>query len=280
MALSNTIPIIKGTDPEAGSGNAFSPRFNLSYHPSSDSTLYAEVAKGFRAGALQDQASVGAVYKAFGVVMPASLGSDTLWNYEVGAKWRMFDRRLLFDLSLYTFNWSNAQFQYSPGGGIGGIFDVGTVHARGVDLSILYKTPIEGLTLQMAGNLNATHLKNVPASVTAAVPFLVDGIQTPGVPQSTLTVNADYTRPLSNGWSLLANARYLYRARQRDIATGISSGYLSEGFVRLGVDTGKSLQAFLFIDNLSNDRGPASIGDSNYIIPYPRTYGISLQGHF
>jgi hypothetical protein len=58
------------------------------------------------------------------------------------------------------------------------------------------------------------------------------------------------------------------------------SGDLDEGFVRVGVDTGKHLQIYIYSDNVSNDRGPTALNYSRFIMPYPRTIGVSLQGAF
>jgi iron complex outermembrane receptor protein len=278
--ISGSPPTILGPflDSVSGHDSAFSPRFNLAFHPSADSTVYVEVAKGFRSGVIQGH-GIASALEALGVQASPSLGPDTLWNYEVGAKWRMFDRRLQFDVALYQFDWSNAQFQISPAGNVSGVVDVGDVRGRGVDVSATYK-PIDGLTLEVTGNLNSTVLQKVPHAVTESTPLFVDGVQAPGTPRGNVSAVVDYVRPLGNGWSLLANLRYLYRGAQKDLVYGEESGELSEGFLRVGVDTGHHVRAYIFADNITNDRGPASISYGRYVIPYPRTVGISLQGTF
>jgi outer membrane receptor protein involved in Fe transport len=262
---------------ERGANSAFSPRFNLAYHPTPDVTIYAEVAKGFRSGAIQGQAAVAAL-ALLNVKAQTALGPDTLWNYEGGAKWRLFDRRLQLEVSGYYFDWSKAQLQYSPAG-LSSIITAGDVEGRGLDLTTTWVTPIRGLTLQLAGNVNATTLTNVPLAVSAPLPWLSDGAQIPGAPRASGTIVADYSHPLPNGWSLLFNGRYAYRGKQRDIVTGAQSASLDDGYVRIGVDTGPAL-VFLFCDNVSDDRGPASVDSGRYVVPYPRTIGVSVQGHF
>jgi outer membrane receptor protein involved in Fe transport len=279
--IGGTPPTVLGPfiDTVSGNDHAFSPHFNLAYHPSKDSTVYVEIAKGFRSGVLQSHATVAAL-EVLGVQASPSLGPDTLWNYEVGAKWQTPDHRLQLDLAAYYYNWTNAQLQFEPNGAITAIIEVGDIHGRGVDVSAVYKPPIEGLTLQFTGNFNNTTLANVPAVVSSSVPFLVDGEQAPGAPKTNLSAVVDYRYPLNNGWALLANGRYLFRSRQRDAGYGMYSGDLDEGFVRVGVDTGKHLQIYIYSDNVSNDRGPTALNYSRFIMPYPRTIGVSLQGAF
>jgi outer membrane receptor protein involved in Fe transport len=271
--------VIQGPFIESDSGHnsAFSPRFNLAYHPSPDLTIYAEVAKGFRSGAIQGQAAVAAL-ALLDVKAQTALGPDTLWNYEGGAKWRLFDRRLQLEVAGYYFDWSQAQLQYSPAG-LSSIITAGDVDGRGVDLTANYVTPLHGLTLQVAGNLNSTTLTNVPAAVSAPLPWLGGGNQIPGAPRASGSVVVDYRHSLPNGWSWLFNGRYYYRGHQRDIVTGAQSAALDDGYIRIGVDTGPAT-IFLFCDNVSDDRGPASVDSGRYVIPYPRTVGVSVQGHF
>jgi outer membrane receptor protein involved in Fe transport len=280
--IGGTPPTVLGPflDTVTASDHSFSPHFNLAYHPSKDSTVYVEVAKGFRSGALQAH-SVVAALDVLGVQASPSLGPDTLWNYEIGAKWQTPDHRLQLDLAAYYYNWTNAQLQFEPNGAITAIIEVGDIHGRGVDVSAVYKPPIvDNLTLSFTGNFNNTTLANVPAVVTSSVPFLKDGEQAPGAPKTNLSAVVDYRYPLDNGWALLANARYLFRSKQRDAGYGNYSGDLSEGFLRLGVDTGKHLQFYIYADNVGNDRGPIALNYSRSIMPYPRTIGVSLQGAF
>jgi outer membrane receptor protein involved in Fe transport len=279
--IGGTPPTVLGpfVDTVKATDHSFSPHFNLAYHPSKDSTVYVEVAKGFRSGALQAH-SVVAALEVLGVQASPSLGPDTLWNYEIGGKWQTPDHRLQLDLALYYYDWSHAQLQFEPNGAITAIIEVGDIHGRGVDISATYKPPLDGLTLEFTGNFNNTTLHNVPAVVTSSVPFLVDGEQAPGAPKTNLSAVADYRYPLNNGWALLANGRYLFRSRQRDAGYGMYSGDLSEGFLRVGLDTGKHLQFYIYADNISNDKGPIALNYSRSIMPYPRTIGVSLQGAF
>ncbi|MEI9987594.1 MAG: TonB-dependent receptor [Aliidongia sp.] len=41
----------------------------------------------------------------------SSFTSDTLWNYEVGLKSELFDKRLSFDIDAFFIDWRNIQLQ-------------------------------------------------------------------------------------------------------------------------------------------------------------------------
>ncbi len=260
-----------------GKDKAFSPRFNLAVHPGDDLMIYGEVAKGFRAGALQGSAPV-VTLAALGVDAETALGPDTLWNYELGAKATLFDQSLDVELAAYLYNWDDAQIQYSPAG-LAAIIRVGDVRGRGLDLSLTYRTPIDGLTLHAAGNINKTELRNVPAAVAAPLPWLNNGEQLPGAPRSSATVAANYQTDIGNGYHLMLNGNYAYRDKQRDVVTGADSAKLNIVDARVGIGNDR-FDVQLFVENLTNDIGPAAIASDRFQIPYPRKIGVSLQTQF
>ncbi|MDB5483859.1 MAG: fyuA [Caulobacteraceae bacterium] len=261
----------------SGRNSAFSPHFNLAYHPNGQGMFYVEVSKGFRSGAIQGNTPVLAL-KALGIQASTSLGPDTLWNYEIGTKWRLFDNRLQVELAAYTFNWGAAQLQYSPAG-LSSIIAAGDVNGRGLDLTTILKTPIEGLTLQASGNINRTDLQHVPAAVSGPLPWLGDGKPLPGTPNKSAMVMADYRLPVGNGFHIALNGTYSYRDKQRDIVTGADSASLNLIGLRAGGGN-ERFEAFVFVENLTDDRGPSSVDSGRYEIPYPRQVGVSLQTHF
>lgn len=158
----------------------------LRWRPSANLSLYMRTATGYRPGGpnhVSGVLGVGAEYQ-----------SDTLYDYEVGAKGFLFDRKLSFDGSVYHMNWENVQLN-SLVGGFAVIANGGAAHVNGAELQLKYRV-LAGLTVSGAFGYNDAKLISVGAS-TAAVTGAQDGDRLPGSPRTTLSALADYNFPLS-----------------------------------------------------------------------------------
>lgn len=256
-------------------GSTFNPRFNVSVHPNENGLVYAEVAKGFRSGAISSGAITTAANLVLGTNFSTSAGPDTLWNYEVGTKWSLADRKVRLELSLYRFDWKDAQLEISPSGD-NLIIPVGDVRAKGIDASISWQAA-QGLNLSVTGNLNQTKLRNVPAGITAAIPFFVNGEQLPGTAKKTLAASVSYERSLGQtGYDLRIDGRYTYRSRQQSLFDGSFAPWVGVGGARIGFGDDR-FDFRIFAENIANARGPYSKNGGAFVIPYPRQVGVSLE---
>ena len=103
------------------SDRGFNPRFNLSYRPNQDLTTYASVSKGFRPGGANQ------VVASFCGPAPGSYGPDSVWNYELGEKAKLFDNWLTINSDIYYIKWLGVQqtlllpcgYQYGANAGDG-----------------------------------------------------------------------------------------------------------------------------------------------------------------
>ena len=129
--------------PQTNSGSEketpVTPRFNLSYQLTPDQMIYATAAKGYRIGGANEPAPQGVCgtdLAALGISqVPQTFNSDTVWNYELGAKGKFFDNSLLLQGSLFWIDWNNIQQQvYLPTCGYYYTANLGTASSRGFDL--------------------------------------------------------------------------------------------------------------------------------------------------
>jgi outer membrane receptor protein involved in Fe transport len=104
------------TVPLATSNSGVNPKVNLSWTPQSNLLVYATVSKGFRpAGVNQpvsDSPNLGcpASFEKLGITgAPLTYQSDSVWNYELGEKARLWDGRITFNSDGYYEHWSNVQ---------------------------------------------------------------------------------------------------------------------------------------------------------------------------
>lgn len=83
------------------SWKAFTPRFVLDYTPSSDSLIYASVSRGFKSGGFNTLGDVSQPVNTF--------NPEYIWNYEIGTKVALFDKKVRMGLTAFYADYTNLQ---------------------------------------------------------------------------------------------------------------------------------------------------------------------------
>jgi len=264
-----------------------SPRVVLTYHPFDGSTLYASASRGYRPGG----PNVGLPANAgctLGKAYSPLYQPDSVWNYELGAKTELLDRRLTVDLAGYRIDWKGVQQAVTdPGCGSLFVANVGDARSTGAELELTFK-PLEGLVLAASGSYLRAEFKSIAGPFQGAAAVSA-GDPIPDVPRSKLNVSVEYSRPITalTGYigldgSHLSSvpAGFTYRATRPEY--GSLDGHL--GFRNTRYDLS------LYGHNLTNTRGVlellegASYSYENVfrteIITPPRTVGIDFKVHY
>jgi outer membrane receptor protein involved in Fe transport len=169
------------------------PRFDLSYNVDDGNLLYVAVAKGARAG------GTGTPAQCEGTAVPSSFASDAIWNYELGAKDLLFERRLQIAASLYLIRWDGIQEHVTDACGNGYTTNAGAATSGGFDLAADALLTQE-LRVHLALGLTDAHYDRTVSTNGGAV--IVDrGTAIGSLPSVaspwTGTVSAEYRRPLT-----------------------------------------------------------------------------------
>lgn len=270
----STLPIVTTSIAEVF--DAVSPRFNLAFKPNDYGIIYANIARGFRSGTLQTATQVFLAGQA-GVATTPSISPDSLWTYELGAKWKLGDTGVSVDVAGYYTDWSNVQVPFATGS-LPATVNGADAEIYGIDLGINWRVA-KGLTLQAAGNINSSTFSRVLPSLSARLATAQVGTQLPGVPKGNFIVSADYSTQLSNDVSLNLFGSYSYRDRQSDLGSGQFSGNLDQLALRAGLGY-KSWRLEVFGDNLTNERGPAVATVNSFQLVYPRRIGLQLSAKY
>jgi outer membrane receptor protein involved in Fe transport len=128
------------------------PKVSLQYFFNPDDLLYVTAAKGFRAGGVNQvltSAAEGSLaqYDLTTAVLPKTYDSDTVWSYELGAKFRLADGRAQINTAIYDLEWDDVQtFLFL---GDGAVFNVPKARSRGVEVEGQFR-PVQRLTLNAA----------------------------------------------------------------------------------------------------------------------------------
>ncbi len=179
---------------------------NLSYKFNESLLGYGTVSTGFRGGGLN------AVSQPFEKI-PAAYAPDTLTNFEVGAKGRLFDGLFDYQADVYFTRWNNIQVQQTtPDGAFVYQGNAGTAHVKGAEFEFTAR-PVQYLTASFAGSYTDAYLTEGASMAQKAFnPTLgVTGDAIPNVPKFQFNLSLNYTRPLSGNWQGVVATDVNYR---------------------------------------------------------------------
>lgn len=261
-----------------------SPRFSLAYHPSSDINLYIQAARGYRVGGPNLTAGLG-------TGLPTSYDADHLWNYEVGAKTRLFDGRLQLNGALYYIDWSDIQAALSLNR-ISYTGNAGSAAIYGFELEAAAQATD---WLQVGGSLSLSH-----GELTADVPTLTrvtgtvgvfDGERLPASPEVQVGAYAQASfNALGNDAFIRASTQYVGEQFTDFGKLGIRFGDYTVTDLRIGTSFGK-VEVTAFLNNIFDSQGARGASAASNIGPLsiapqlafrvrPRTFGLTIRSGF
>ena len=263
------------------SENALYKKFEVSYTLSSDLFLYADASQGFRSG--------GPNYPGGFTTTAPPYGPDSIWDYELGWKASLFDRRVAWTGALFRINWSDIQ-QLVPQTLFSYIINAGSARSDGfeneVEISVLRE-----LTFGLGASFNNAHLIGPQPLASNPSGQLSAGDRLGGVPEWTTNATLSYSRALDRALTLNARADYTYQSSRPSVVASASPGYfiipgggLTGLHVSIENDGGWNLA--LHVENLFNRYVPLSgkALDGNLVDSItparPRTISLSALKHF
>lgn len=155
------------------------PKFALQYLTNQQNLFYASVTRGYKAGGFN---------QSFRTDDERTYTPEFNWNYEVGAKIKLLNQKLMAEVALFYIDWRNQQVNLTVPG-VGNILhNAGHSDSKGVEVS-LSAQPIQGLNLQMS--YGYTYARFIDYQKNEKVNYAHNLL--PMVPRNTLGVNASYT---------------------------------------------------------------------------------------
>ncbi|QUD86573.1 TonB-dependent receptor [Phenylobacterium montanum] len=195
------------------------PKGGLSYQMDDNTLFYFTAAKGYRIGgtnaplSLSCQTGPGSLTAQGYTQAPLTYASDNVWSYELGAKSKLFDRRLEVDASVYHIEWSNIQqLVYVSSCGQQFVDNLGQAESNGFDVQF-EAHPLHGLTLDgSVGYTDATYSKTVNKNPGVAFNVVTKGDHLDTNPWSaTFGVTLDH--PVFGDRNGYARLDYTYHSR-------------------------------------------------------------------
>jgi len=275
------------------------PKLELDYHFDLDHMVYGLASKGFRPGGLVPVVPAGAAgtgtdcVAALRAIDPninlsqtRSYKSDSLWNYEIGAKTSWLDHRVTLDAAAFYIDWKNLQQEILLSCGFQYIANVGSATSKGGEMELRAR-PFQPLEFS-AG------IGYQDAKIKATGPGSPQTVGSPiyNVPDWTANMAATYTMPLTADWVLVSGADYSYVGRSYSANNDPAnprerpSYRLING--RLALQRGEFEVALVGknladeLTNLGDNRSIAAEtpGRPRLFVNQPRTIGIEVRQSF
>jgi len=302
---------------QPGSTNAsgVAPRVILSYKASETTNLNAQVSKGFRLGGINDPLNVP-------ICTPQDLATfsgrdnwedEKTWNYEMGAKSRIFGDRGTLNLTAFYMDIRDLQATVTAGSCSSRlIFNIPKARSQGVEGEFSV-APNSHFDFSVSGSYNDSEMKSTIQPVAAT--GIVSGQRLPTVPKLQMGASAtlrqnmlgDGLGYITGSLTYVGGDRY---TQVTDLTLGVLDltsfgantigGPLTQQFftydpvlpaytivnARLGIFKGK-WDVALFASNLTDERALLSFDRERgtrarifYLTNQPRTFGISARVNF
>ena len=255
-----------------------SPEVSIQHAWTNGDFAYALISEGYRpggfnSGGLSKPSATRAVFRP-----------DRLRNYEVGAKLRMFDRRLQINTAAFYDIWTGIQTDQYLSSGLAYTANVGDGRDIGLEVEAVWR-PNDAWTIQ--GNTLLADPK-----VTRVDPAFASRTQSklPGVPDFSFGSLVAYQRPVGPNWTLTLASEVGYVGRSRlTFDTALSpkmGGYMTAALSAQLASPAWRLGAHL--DNVANTKGdtfaygnPFSFGQVRQATPQrPRTLTLEAARIF
>lgn len=177
--------------------NGISPKYALDFHFSPDAMVYASASKGFRPGGVNNPLpdTCTPELTALGQTQESAkrFQSDSVWNYELGTKADLLQRRLSVTAAIFEIEWNQIQQPiYLPTCAFSITGNSGAARNRGAELELNHR-PLEGLNLRAA----AGYLDAKISEAGASSPQMT-GSRVYNIPRVTLSAGLVYERPISS----------------------------------------------------------------------------------
>jgi iron complex outermembrane recepter protein len=281
-AQNDPISLLGGTFALKGKSDfsQFTPSFNARYRFTRNILGYGAISKGFKSGGFND---------ALGDANGIAFGPESLINYELGLKNRLFDGRVTLNIAAFYMKWSDIQLtQDNPATPVFDSFisNAGAAHSQGLEVE-LNARPTDAFNLGASFSLQDAQYDE--GTTVTGVPLRY----IPFSPKYTGNLNASYSLPVSGIGTVTLFGEALLKGRTYLTVNNDVDGIVDNRTVfnarltlatlndRLSITAyGKNLSDEKYFERLFDLTGTSLIGQKFVILNNPRTYGIEAKLDF
>jgi len=258
------------------------PKGGLQYQFSDDKMVYATASKGFRAGGVNAEVSqtiCAAALAPLGVTardLPRTYDSDTVWSYELGAKFRLFDT-VQVNIAGFRIDWEDVQATTTLTCGQSFTANGEKARSEGAEVQIQYQpVPAFGMYVN-ASYTDAYYVDPVRAPSAPGIfpqPSFNAGDKF-NIPPFQLSAGAQFDFHLGENLATYIRLDGTYADDYTSGATFGSSGYSGNFFIkdkpsvmlfnlRGGINMDNGVEMNVFVQNLLNNEDQIVQGLSGF----------------
>jgi outer membrane receptor protein involved in Fe transport len=277
------IDLAPGTTTGGSSNSTKTYMFTVAYKLTPTSNVYARIASGYRPGG----PNILIANPATGLPIPgnATFQPDTLWNYEVGYKADLFDKRLSVGVSAYDIEWHNIQ-TVGAVDGFSQYINGGDARVKGLQLSAAFR-PTSSLTFAAAVSATDAYLTTGDPGTGAAA-----GNELPNTPRFSATASAGYQFQIAHHRASVGVDEQYVGMRHASFASDTQlPDFKLPAYATTNLQAGIDFTSFnvsFFVRNLFNREGLLSAdtgfvglgGDVLATVIQPRTIGMQISAPF
>lgn len=213
--INNTTNTYNGVPP-GGSGqfkdtlkeDNFSWRVGLDYKPSNDVLLYANVAKGYKAGSYPTLSA-----SLFSQYLPVT--QESVLSYEGGFKATLLDRALQLNAAAFYYDYTNKQLRsklIDPNFGIlDTLQNIPKSDVKGFEIEMSIR-PTRGLVINSTFTYLDATIKKFRGINSGGINADFAGANVPYTPKYQIGTNVDYEFPVSNSLNAFVGAGLNFRS--------------------------------------------------------------------
>jgi iron complex outermembrane receptor protein len=276
----------------------WSGTFKVAYRFTDQVMTYASYARGYKAGGFNlDRVRTGSAALNPGLPGGISPNLDTSFDkelvdsYELGMKTQWLNNSLLLNASVFYQDYDN--FQLNTFDGVQFVVtSVDRVTSQGVDIDMLWFTPLEQLTIQGGVTYTDTEIKD---PVALANPGLFaqnrKDNQMSFAPEWSASLSVTFEQPIGSDlvWRTNVGAKY---TSEYNTGSNLAPEKMQDAFTLVNARTGigaadDSWGIEIWAQNLTDEEyyqvvfdAPLQTGSYNAFLGAPRTYGVTARFKF
>ena len=257
----------------------------LSYKPNRDTNLYANITKGYKAGAFTPLAAVSASQ-----LDPVT--QESVLAYEIGLKTSLLDRLASFTGAMFYYKYNDKQISgigvFPPFGALPQLVNIPKTSVRGAEVELTLR-PMAGLRLQGGGTYIKTEVdEDFVTPDPYGTPVNIKGESFPNTPRWQAIGNADYEFAVGNGLNVFLNGNVSYRSAA-NAAFGENPVFRFKPYALVGARTGigssdETWRVEIWGQNIFNKfywiNVSRNVDTTSRTPGMPATYGVTLRTRF
>lgn len=252
--------------------SGFNPKAALSYDFTDDVQVYALVSKGFRFG------GPNVLPPLAGFPTPADFDSDSLINYELGAKTTWLDGALVLDATAFHIDWTDIQLRFLRPDGLFYADNAGKARIVGVETALSWRVTSH---LGLQSNVTWLDAETREDFDSGFGPVVAAKSRLPGAAEWQVGNVLSYDFELPGAPFVSVSHRYISEAPS-SLQYELSQGDYSLFDLRAGFSI-RGIQLTVFATNITDEVGVTSAtfvpqtGENREYILQPRTIGVTLN---